>query len=242
MNPAAGKLSSQLAAKNSSGKGTEPKQPDRLVVSTRLSVRCRFWFRLADRLETSGTEHDGARCDRDSMDWQRRVRMCPGCREACRLISRTLDKVRSRLSLGWHSFSNQAPHPRALADGRSHSYLFFRHSLTLRVLISQPFPFRYHLSHAAVLLLFTRIYTYTYNSSFPLCIRSVPQFFSVPACVAGHSPPRPTFRSARDPHSATGRTETTSAESGFTQTQTSAGRSHPYTSPSQATTGSSRAT
>lgn len=89
MNPAAGKLSSQLAAKNSSGKGPEPKQPDRLVVSTRLSVRCRFWFRLADRLETSGTEHDGARCDRDSMDWQRRVRMCPAAsREACRLISR----------------------------------------------------------------------------------------------------------------------------------------------------------
>lgn len=47
-NPNAGKLSGQLATKNAS-RGPEPKQPDRLVVSTRsLDVfRLRLW--LADR-------------------------------------------------------------------------------------------------------------------------------------------------------------------------------------------------
>ncbi|KAF9652031.1 hypothetical protein BDM02DRAFT_3089999 [Thelephora ganbajun] len=41
VNPNAGKLSSQLAAKNKS-KGPEPRQPDKPVVSTRLLLRCRL--------------------------------------------------------------------------------------------------------------------------------------------------------------------------------------------------------
>ena len=48
-NPDAGKLSSKLAAKKSSGRGPEPKEPERLVVSTRLLGRSRVG---AERWET----------------------------------------------------------------------------------------------------------------------------------------------------------------------------------------------